>query len=64
MSESTEMRLSYLREDARDAIERLRVAVADACPRGAEHRPVQHRDKKPPWCNACGRDSDGNMRRD
>jgi hypothetical protein len=18
------------------------------------HRPVQHRDRKPPWCNACG----------
>ena len=24
---------------------------APDCP---EHHPVQHRDAKPPWCNACG----------
>ena len=26
------------------------------CPR---HNPVQHRDNKPPWCNACGMSADG-----
>ncbi|SDQ05126.1 hypothetical protein SAMN04488565_0048 [Leucobacter chromiiresistens] len=26
------------------------------CP---EHRPVQHRDAKPPWCNTCKRTADG-----
>lgn len=26
------------------------------CP---EHRPVQHRDGRPPWCRACGHDATG-----
>lgn len=24
-----------------------------------EHKPVQHRDGKPPWCNECGLTADG-----
>lgn len=28
------------------------------CP---EHKLVQHRDRKPPWCNRCGRDKDGHV---
>ena len=31
------------------------VVVID-CP---DHRPVQHRDGKPPWCSACGLTKDG-----
>lgn len=23
-------------------------------PRCADHKPVQHRDARPPWCNSCG----------
>lgn len=30
-----------------------------ACP--GEHKPVQHRDGKPPWCNLCGRDVFGRL---
>lgn len=26
-----------------------------------KHNPVQHRDRRPPWCNACGRGLDGQM---
>ncbi|MFI5839446.1 hypothetical protein ACIA8K_07000 [Catenuloplanes sp. NPDC051500] len=29
-----------------------------ACP---DHRPVQHRDRKPPWCRTCGRDTEGRL---
>lgn len=25
------------------------------------HKPIQHRDAKEPWCNECGRSSDGSM---
>ena len=24
-----------------------------------DHRPVQHRDARPPWCKACGLTADG-----
>lgn len=24
-----------------------------------DHRPVQHRDARPPWCNQCGLTADG-----
>lgn len=27
-------------------------AALDPCP---DHKPVQHRDGSPPWCNTCGR---------
>lgn len=29
-----------------------------------EHKPVQHRDGKPPWCNACGHTADGRLQDD
>lgn len=36
----------------------LKLAAAlgggEAKPTCAEHRPVQHRDAKPPWCKKCG----------
>jgi hypothetical protein len=32
-------------------------AVAASCP--GEHWPRQHRDGRPPWCEACGRDRFG-----
>jgi hypothetical protein len=30
-----------------------------ASPEFHHHKPVQHRDGKPPWCNHCGLTSDG-----
>ena len=36
-------------------------AVQALCP--GEHHPVQHRDRKPPWCDICGRDELGYQRR-
>ena len=39
----------------------LHNSVARTC-RGLQgHKPVQHRDRKPPWCHACGRTVDGRM---
>ncbi|WP_010541883.1 hypothetical protein [Dietzia alimentaria] len=29
--------------------------VRDLCPGKLKHRPVQHRDARPPWCRHCGR---------
>jgi len=29
-----------------------------SCP---DHNPVQHRDRKPKWCNTCGRDAVGKL---
>lgn len=31
-------------------------AVREICP---EHKPVQRRDRKQPWCKSCGRDALG-----
>lgn len=37
-----------------DRIEQaIRAALCD-CQPCANHKPVQHRDGRPPWCNACG----------
>lgn len=30
--------------------------VATTCP---DHKPVQHRDARPPWCRSCGKTADG-----
>lgn len=30
----------------------------------SDHNPVQHRDKKPPWCNSCGLDAGGKKQKD
>ena len=35
-----------------------RAEPGSACP---DHKPVQHRDRKRPWCNNCGRAEDGKM---
>lgn len=44
--------------DAIDELEHaLRELVSAACP--GTHVPVQHRDRKSPWCPACGRDARG-----
>lgn len=32
---------------------------ADAAPACSDHKPVQHRDGKEPWCDRCGLTSDG-----
>lgn len=26
-----------------------------------KHKPMQHRDGKPPWCRTCGRDATGRV---
>ncbi len=35
----------------------LQGLIAAACP--GTHAPVQHRDRKPPWCTACGYTAQG-----
>lgn len=46
---------------ARAMFEEARANLADAlieeCP--GPHKPVQHRDFKPAWCEACGYAEDG-----
>lgn len=37
------------------ALSLIRAHVADAKAECADHRLVQHRDNKPPWCNTCRR---------
>ena len=49
--------LDRLRLQLEIAHVRLLEAVWSACP--GPHRPVQHRDRKPPWCRECGRTADG-----
>ncbi len=36
-------------------------AYAATKPESHAHKPVQHRDGKPPWCHACGLTADGQM---
>lgn len=43
--------------DLRKAAAHLTQLLRKYCP--GPHKPVQHRDHKPPWCNACRRTSDG-----
>jgi len=35
-----------------------RVQTTASC---ADHRPSQHRDRRRPWCNTCGRAADGEL---
>lgn len=48
-------------DDQRDRVDlfevSLRVMVRDSCP--GDHKTVQHRDKRPPWCPHCGRTDRG-----
>ncbi len=37
----------------------LATGVQSEEPACSDHRPVQHRDAKPKWCNACGKGNDG-----
>lgn len=41
-------------DDDPEVIQARAVAAANDCPASGNHRPVQHRDGKPPWCNDCG----------
>lgn len=54
---SLEDRLFSLRRTADIAAKDLHDAVIAACP--GPHEPVQHRDRKPPWCPKCGRTNRG-----
>lgn len=56
-----EKRLSRLRQDVFDAVTALEAEVTKMCP--GDHQPLQHRDAQPPWCQVCGRDAAGVMRR-
>jgi hypothetical protein len=62
MTPSEEQRLHELRERYHATRTELLVAVRGLCP--GRHRPVQHRDRKPPWCDTCGRDQLGTQRRE
>lgn len=45
-----------------DAIPRnATVQVAGRVERCTDHKPVQHRDARPPWCSACGLTADGHI---
>lgn len=50
-------KIAELQQATVAADEALRAAVLEACP--GEHHPVQHRDRRPPWCKACGRTARG-----
>lgn len=52
-----DLQLAAMREAALAAKGGLIAAVMDACP--GPHRPVQHRDGNPLWCNVCGRSNYG-----
>lgn len=54
--------LTFKRRRALAEMADLERAVAKACP--GPHAPVQHRDRKPPWCPACGRDAMGTRQAD
>jgi len=51
--------LDRARNQVMEAEFHLHRMVADACASPSEHRVVQYRDGKPPWCPACGRTSRG-----
>lgn len=56
-----EKRLDQMRTNYLTARNHLLSFVTELCP-GPHHLTV-HRDKKPPWCNVCGRDLLGYQRR-
>lgn len=41
-----------------DAQQGLSNAIREACP--GPHLPVQHRDRRPAWCEVCGYAENGN----
>lgn len=41
-------------EDWRDVERELRAKYQPTEPPCGDHKPVQHRDGKPPWCKRCG----------
>ncbi|GAA0528593.1 hypothetical protein GCM10010172_06480 [Paractinoplanes ferrugineus] len=49
--------IAEMRKNINTAQMQLAAMVMTACP--GPHRPTQHRDRKPPWCSACGRTADG-----
>lgn len=59
MSETATDQFRDLRRAADGASRQLVNAVADACP--GEHKTVQHRDGKSPWCHECGRTDRGHQ---
>lgn len=53
--------LAHLRSQVVKYENLLREAVEFYCP--GTHKVTAHRDGHPPWCNACGRDARGIMRK-
>ena len=49
--------IASLAADAAEAQRDLADAIREACP--GPHSYVQHRDRKPAWCEACGYAEDG-----
>ena len=49
--------LDTLLADLLEAEGKMRDALVTLCP--GEHHVKQHRDKRPPWCDNCGRDDRG-----
>lgn len=50
---SVETQIETARAEYFAAQKNLSALVTGACP--GEHKPVQYRDGKPPWCKHCGR---------
>lgn len=54
--------LTFKRRSAAHARRELEETIQRACP--GPHVLVQHRDRLPAWCHACGRDGTGQRQRD
>jgi hypothetical protein len=51
--------IASMAQAAIEAQHDLADAIREACPAGHSHAYVQHRDRKPAWCEACGYAEDG-----
>lgn len=49
--------LTLLRAEVNRAEQALKDMVVEKCP--GPHKPIQHRDHRPPWCQTCGRTTRG-----
>jgi hypothetical protein len=54
--------IDYLRVEVLRIQSELEQALSDLCP--GEHKYTQHRDRRPPWCSACGYAVNGTKVRD
>lgn len=54
-------RIEIARKAAAVRLAILADTIREACPAGNSHAYVQHRDRKPAWCEACGYAEDGTL---